>query len=98
MYNGFRNGGGAASASRHRPAIRGRASAVNLRDTTRDVVGEVERQTGYMVKVVPDPALATVTTVVMAGCVRPQLPAVYPDSAAGVWRSGQAFVGVAVVQ
>lgn len=40
---------------------------MNLRDTVRDLIAQVEQQTGFMVEVVPGPALATVTTVVMAG-------------------------------
>ncbi len=65
-------------------------------DTRLDIPGG--RQIGYTVEVIPSLVLATMSTVIMAGCVRPQLPAVYPDSAASVWRSGQALDGVAVVQ
>lgn len=46
---------------------------MNLRDTTRDLIAQVEQQTGYMVEVVPDPMLATMSTVIMAG--RRTLPA-----------------------
>lgn len=46
---------------------------MNLRDTTRDLIAQVEQQTGFMIEVVPDPALATMSTVTMAG--RRTLPA-----------------------
>ena len=46
---------------------------MNLRDTTRDLIAQVEQQTGFMVEVVLDPALATMSTVIMAG--RRTLPA-----------------------
>lgn len=46
---------------------------MNLRDTTRDLIAQVEQQTGFMVEVVPEPALATISTVIMAG--RRTLPA-----------------------
>jgi hypothetical protein len=46
---------------------------VNLRDTTRDLIAQVEQQTGFMVEVFPDAALATMSTVIMAG--RHTLPA-----------------------
>lgn len=46
---------------------------MNLRDTTRDLIAQVEQQTGFMVEAVPDPVLATMFTVIMAG--RRTLPA-----------------------
>ncbi len=45
---------------------------MNLRDTTRDLVDQVDRETGLMAEVVPDPVLATMSTVIMVGrCTLP---------------------------
>ena len=55
------------------PRLHGRASPVNLRDTTHDLIGQVKQQTDFLVEVVPDAALATMFTVIKAG--RRTLPA-----------------------